>query len=283
MTVETYYRECRKRLSEILGSDTEGESAARIVFEDVADYTPKFTFMNGDREMLAETCQRIDKVIEKIAGGEPVQYAVGKARFMGNDFIVTPDVLIPRPETEGLVDMAVKDFDGRIDLSALDIGTGSGCIAVSLARALPFCRVTAMDVSPAALAVAKENARQLGVNIDFEQNDILKARAPEAAFDLIVSNPPYVTESERKDMESRVLDHEPSGALFVPDDNPLLFYKAIAAYAASALRSGGRIYLEINSQYPKEVCQLLQADGFEDATALRDYLGKYRYVTARKP
>lgn len=147
---------------EILGSDTEGESAARIVFEDVADYTPKFIFMNGDREMLAETCQRIDKVIEKIAGGEPVQYAVGKARFMGNDFIVTSDVLIPRPETEGLVDMAVKDFDGRSDLSALDIGTGSGCIAVSLARALPFCRVTAMDVSPAALSVAKENATQLG-------------------------------------------------------------------------------------------------------------------------
>lgn len=283
MTLDALYRQCRAHLRDILGSESEGNSAARIIFEDVAGYSPKFIFMNGDREMLPETCHRINNVIDKVAAGEPVQYAVGKARFMGNDFVVDSSVLIPRPETAALVDMAVKDFEGKTDLCVLDIGTGSGCIAISLARALPFSHVTAIDISPEALAVAKENAKSLKVDIAFEQTDILAARPPQAAFDIIVSNPPYVLQCESTQMDSRVLDYEPRSALFVPDNKPLLFYKAIALYAARALRPEGRIYLEINSKFPKEVCQLLENEGLTNATALRDYLGRYRYVTACQP
>lgn len=283
MTLDELYRQCRSHLRHILGSESEGNSAARIIFEDVAGYSPKFIFMNGDREMLPETCQRINKVIDKVASGEPVQYAVGKAQFMGNDFLVDSSVLIPRPETAALVDMAVKDFEAKTDLCVLDIGTGSGCIAISLARALPFSNVRAIDISPQALAVAKENAKGLKADVVFEPADILTAKPPQAAYDIIISNPPYVLQCESTQMDSRVLDYEPRSALFVPDNDPLLFYKAIARYASRALRHKGRIYLEINSKFPKEVCQLLENEGMTNATALRDYLGRYRYVTACQP
>ena len=189
--------------------------------------------MNGDREMLPFTAEKIDRVADRVAAGEPVQYAVGKARFMGNDYRVTPAVLIPRPETAGLVDMICKEYDGRSDLRVLDIGTGSGCIAISLARALPFSSVTAFDISAEALAVARDNARSLGVSVDFRQTDILKAEpgGDSRSFDIVVSNPPYICRSEAADMDARVLDHEPAQALFVPDDGPLLFYTAIGRYA----------------------------------------------------
>ena len=215
--------------------------------------------------------------------GEPVQYAVGKARFMGNDFIVTPDVLIPRPETAGLVDMIVDRWGGRSDLDVCDVGTGSGCIAISLARALPFCRVTAIDVSAAAIAVARLNAASLKVNIDFVEADILTAVPPRGLYDIIVSNPPYVTQSESADMDARVLDYEPGAALFVPDDDPLRFYRAIAAYGRAALKSGGMLYFEINQNFPDQTVALLESKGFIDVAARRDFKGNYRYVSAVQP
>jgi len=282
MTIREYYQKCRRELSGILNSDSEGDSAVRIIFEDIAQYTPTFIFANGGREMLAETAGRIDAVIARIRQGEPVQYAVGKARFMGNDYTVTPDVLIPRPETAALVDMITDDYRNRNDLDILDIGTGSGCIAVSLARAMPYAHIHAIDISAKALDVAKQNATAMNVRIDFEEADILSLTPPStAAYNIIVSNPPYIAESERKDMDARVLDYEPAAALFVPDSDPLVFYRSIAAYAKKTLRPGGRIYLEINSDYPDAVCRLLDAHGLTDAVALRDYRGLYRYVTAK--
>ncbi len=283
-TVAVFFASVRKRLAAILGSETEGDAATRVLFEDIAGYDRKYLFMNGDREILPFRMQKIDAAVAAVAAGEPVQYAAGKALFMGMMLKVTPAVLIPRFETEGLVDMVTDAAGNTADLRVLDVGTGSGCIAIALARALAFPKVTAVDISADALAVAKANAEAFKVQIDFRQTDILRAAAPaEAQYDIVVSNPPYVTERERADMDARVADHEPAGALFVPDSDPMLFYRAIAAYAASALVRGGRIFLEINQNYPEEVKSVLAAAGFADVDAARDYKGSFRYVSALRP
>ncbi len=283
ISIRDFYSQVKRRLEALLPDGDEAEAAARIIFEDVAGYTKVFIFANGDREITASMQERIGAVVDKVAAGMPVQYAVGKAFFMGNNFTVTPAVLIPRPETAGLVDMVVDDWQGRSDLHVLDIGTGSGCIAISLARALPFADVDGMDVSDDALAVARRNAVALKAQVDFEQSDILRAVPRAEAYDIIVSNPPYVTEQEAKDMTADVLDHEPHLALFVPDGDPLVFYKAIASYARKALKQGGKLYLEINQHFPKEMSELLSGCGFTDVAVLRDYKGNYRYATAKQP
>ena len=188
--------------------------------------------------------------------------------------------------------MIVDRWGGRSDLDVCDVGTGSGCIAISLVRALPFCRVTAIDVSAAAIAVARLNAASLKVNIDFVEADILTAVPPRGLYDIIVSNPPYVTQSESADMDARVLDYEPGAALFVPDDDPLRFYRAIAAYGRAALKSGGMLcfelirgllYFEINQNLSDQTVALLDSKGFVDVAAQRDFKGNYRYVSAVQP
>lgn len=283
-TVRQYFDAMSRRLVPVLGNADAACSAARIIFDDVAGYSRTFIFVNGDREITPDMQARLDAVVKKVEGGEPVQYAAGKAMFMGNLYAVGPAVLIPRPETAHLVDMIVADADGRSDLRVLDIGTGSGCIAISLARALPFSHVEGIDVSADALALARANAKTLRATVDFVQADILSLTPPSAPrFDIVVSNPPYVCQSEAADMDKRVLDYEPHLALFVPDDDPLLFYRAIARYAMTALVPGGRLYFEINSRFPEETCRLLTTVGFDDAEAIRDYRGLYRYVTARRP
>ncbi|MCM1066042.1 MAG: peptide chain release factor N(5)-glutamine methyltransferase [Muribaculaceae bacterium] len=283
-TVAESFRSTSAALARALGSDAEGESAARIIFEDVAGYDRKYLFVNGDRSITDFMQERIDAVVAKVASGEPVQYAVGSAHFMGNDYAVDSSVLIPRPETAGLVDLITGLYAGRSDLHVLDVGTGSGCIAISLARALPFASVEAVDISAAALSVAEGNARKLGAKVAFTQCDILKTAVPSApTFDIVVSNPPYICASERAEMDARVLDYEPAQALFVPDDDPLLFYRAIARYTMGALRSGGRLFFEINERFPKEMRGLLEAEGYSDIDVQRDYRGKYRFAIALRP
>lgn len=283
-TVADFFKAVSARLDTALGSRTEGDAAARIIFEDVAGYGRNYLFMNGDREITDFMQGKIDAVVAKVAGGEPVQYAVGRAQFMGNDYKVTPAVLVPRPETAALVDMIISQWGARTDLDVLDVGTGSGCIAISLARALPFSRVTALDVSADALDVARENAKALNVNIDFVRADIIRVKLPERPlYNIVVSNPPYVCDSERADMDARVLDYEPPVALFVPDSDPLLFYRAIARYARAALRPGGRLYFEINSRFPGQTHTLLAGEGFTDIDLQRDYRGLYRYASATQP
>lgn len=283
-TVADFFKAVSARLDTALGSRSEGDAAARIIFEDVAGYGRNYLFMNGDREITDFMQGKIDAVVAKVAGGEPVQYAVGRAQFMGNDYKVTPAVLVPRPETAALVDMIISQWGARTDLDVLDVGTGSGCIAISLARALPFSRVTALDVSADALDVARENAKALNVNIDFVRADIIRAKLPERPlYNIVVSNPPYVCDSERADMDARVLDYEPPVALFVPDSDPLLFYRAIARYARVALRPGGRLYFEINSRFPGQTHTLLAGEGFTDIDLQRDYRGLYRYASATQP
>lgn len=256
----------------------EVQAMIRVICEDVFNYDPVDVALRQESELPDFAPQRVAEIIARLQRHEPLQYILGTARFHGHRFKVTPAVLIPRPETEQLVDLIIEDNPGS-DLRVLDMGTGSGCIAISLARALKFARVDALDVSRDALAVARDNAASLKVKVRFFESDIL-APQPAATYDIIVSNPPYITWSERELMERNVKDYEPAQALFVPDNDPLLFYKAIASYAKRSLEKGGRLYLEINQRFGAEVKCLLEDCGFDEVRIIVDSFGKDRFAVA---
>ena len=258
----------------------EVQAMIRIICEDVFNYDPVDVVLRQESELPEFAQARVTEIIDRLHRHEPLQYILGSARFHGHRFKVTPAVLIPRPETEQLVDMIV-DENTASDLRVLDMGTGSGCIAISLARALKFAQVDALDVSRDALAVARENAAELKVKVRFFESDML-APQPPARYDIIVSNPPYICWSERESMERNVLDYEPGQALFVPDNDPLLFYKAIAAYAVQSLEREGRLYLEINQRFGNEMKQLLEGNGFDEVRIIEDSFGKVRFAAAMK-
>ena len=282
MTISEIKRELQHTLTSAVG-EAEARAMALVIIEDIKGYKAVDVAVNGDRTLLDDTVERMRRVAARVVAGEPLQYALGSARFMGRDFKVTPDVLIPRPETAALVDMIADDAGGRSDLRVLDIGTGSGCIAVTLALTLRFPDVTALDISLPALQVARENAARYNAKVDFVEGDILGEKNLRGRkFDIIVSNPPYVLESERAQMDPRVYAHEPEGALFVPDGDPLRFYRAIAECGCKQLASGGRIYLEINPLCVTQLCDMLAGSGYNDVLARRDYRGQYRYITATR-
>ena len=227
---------------------------------------------------------------QRLLTGEPVQYILGEADFGGRTFHVEPGVLIPRPETYELcrwimVDGRWKMENGR-NVSILDIGTGSGCIACTLAAELPNAEVMAWDISDDALRIAAENAKRTNVHVSFEKMDILNTpllyrEGLGVGLDLIVSNPPYICNKERETMERNVLEHEPELALFVPDDDPLLFYRAIARYAAKALNPSGALYFEINPLYVNEMLQMLSDEGFSHTEVRNDQFGKQRFTKSQ--
>ena len=227
---------------------------------------------------------------QRLLTGEPVQYILGEADFGGRTFHVEPGVLIPRPETYELcrwimVDGRWKMENGR-NVSILDIGTGSGCIACTLAAELPNAEVMAWDISDDALRIAAENAKRTNVHVSFEKMDILNTpllyrEGLGVGLDLIVSNPPYICNKERETMERNVLEHEPELALFVPDDDPLLFYRAIARYAAKALNPSGALYFEINPLYVNEMQQMLSDEGFSHTEVRNDQFGKQRFTKSQ--
>ena len=256
----------------------EVQAMIRIICEDVFNYDPVDVALRQESELPDFAPERISDIVSRLRRHEPLQYIVGTALFHGHKFKVTPAVLIPRPETEQLVDLIV-DENTASDLRVLDMGTGSGCIAISLARALKFAQVDAFDISQDALAVARENAADLKVKVRLFQSDML-APQPAARYDIIVSNPPYICWSERETMERNVLDYEPGQALFVPDNDPLLFYKAIAPYAAQSLEPGGRLYLEINQRFGNEVKRLLEACGLDEVRIIEDSFGRVRFAAA---
>jgi len=256
----------------------EVQAMIRVIGEDVFNYDQVDMALRQESELPDFAPQRIADIITRLRRHEPLQYIVGHARFHGHRFKVTPAVLIPRPETEQLVDLII-DENPASDLRVLDMGTGSGCIAISLARALKFAQVDALDISRDALAVARENAAALKVKVRFFESDILSPQ-PAASYDIIVSNPPYICWSERETMDRNVKDYEPGQALFVPDNDPLLFYKAIATYAAQSLEQGGRLYLEINQRFGNEVKRLLEDSGLADVRIIDDSYGKPRFATA---
>lgn len=259
----------------------EVQAMIRIICEDVFNYDQVDVALRQESELPAFASERIADIIARLRRHEPLQYVVGHARFHGHRFKVTPAVLIPRPETEQLVDLIIDENPGS-DLRVLDMGTGSGCIAISLARALKFAQVDALDVSRDALAVARENAAALKVKVRFIESDMLSPQPP-GRYEIIVSNPPYVCWSEREAMDRNVKDYEPGQALFVPDNDPLLFYKAIVPYAAQSLERGGHLYLEINQRFGNEVRQLLQAGGFDEVRIIDDSYGKPRFAAAKNP
>lgn len=238
-------------------------------------------------EILTSECDGIDtdhllSLAQIIAQGTPIQQVLGYAYFCGMKLKVTPSVLIPRPETEELVRWVAEETPAPH--SILDIGTGSGCIAIALAKALPQAALTAIDISSDALTVARENAILYNIDIDFIQANILNPPPSFAdrQYDVIVSNPPYICRKEADEMEKNVLDHEPHLALFVPDDDPLLFYRAIATQALKMLTPGGTLFFEINRLYAKELTTVLQSMGFRHITVRRDQFNNTRMLRARK-
>ena len=226
--------------------------------------------------------------LRRLLKGEPVQYVVGKAEFGGRTFKVTPDVLIPRPETYELCQWVVEEKREERreerDFSVLDIGTGSGCIAITLALDIPDAQVEAWDISEGALSIARQNVEDLHAHVDLKQVNVLsslpKQGGPEWVF--IVSNPPYICKKEAASMEQHVLDHEPHQALFVPDEDPLVFYKAIGQYAYHALANHGCLFFEINPLYATEITKMLDKMGFFEIETRKDQFGKIRFVRARK-
>lgn len=225
--------------------------------------------------------EELAPLMAEIRDRRPAQYIAGYAFFRDMKFIVREGVLIPRPETEEMVGLIETEHRGEKGLRVLDIGTGSGCIAVSLALALPESRVTGIDISDSALATASENARRLGAEVRFERHDILSESVPEGTYDLVVSNPPYVTRSEQAQMLPNVLRHEPHRALFVPDDDPLLFYQAIAEKGRTMIARGGELWFEINERFGPQTVRLLEDEGYADIRLREDMFGKPRTICAR--
>ena len=260
----------------------EAEAMIRLIFHHLKGWTAADMIINENRPVSAITLTRIREIVGRLMNDEPIQYIVGNAHFFGMDFIVEPGVLIPRPETEELVDMIINS-NRRSDLKILDACTGSGCIAIALARNLPFSVVTAVDNSKSAISVARKNATKLNTKIEILEQDIHTYDPAPDSFDIIVSNPPYVDEKEKKDMEANVLDYEPAEALFVSDDNPLVFYDRIAEIGCKALVPGGRIYFEINPNHSDDMKSLLERKGYTAIHSLLDIHGKRRFMSAIKP
>ncbi|MEX2592838.1 MAG: peptide chain release factor N(5)-glutamine methyltransferase [Anditalea sp.] len=239
----------------------------------------RIDILPGNR--ISQIPPNIEQAITKLMGGMPIQYITETAPFYGRDFKVTPSVLIPRNETEEMVHLIIKENKNPA-LQIMDVGTGSGCIPVSLVLEMDSPMISALDISATALDIAKTNAITYKTAIDFYQVDILNNGFPITNLDILVSNPPYVRESDKLNMHQNVLDHEPHLALFVPNDDPLIFYRAIAKKGGTVLKSGGKLYFEINEALGQEIIGLLSSLAYDDIRLIEDLNGKDRIVVAIK-
>jgi release factor glutamine methyltransferase len=281
----------------------ETASIALLVLEEITGMSRAKIKAFTDDDVPAADVEKIAGILEELKTGKPVQYILGSTEFYGLSFLVNPATLIPRPETEELVEWVLESEKLKVrsqkSLSILDIGTGSGCIAISLKKNLPDARVTAIDISPEALHTAKQNAVINEVEVEFMKQDILEVGksesplSPEAVntsslalrhlmFDIIVSNPPYVTLDDKLQMHQNVTGFEPHTALFVPEHDPLIFYKAIADYAVKHLEKNGLLYLEINENFGKKTVKILNNKGFIDIELRKDMSGRDRMVKAAR-
>lgn len=274
--------------------DGEARAIARILIEELFGLSYADIVCGATEQLSADDTLRLDTAVRRIEQGEPLQHVLGYADFCGNRFSVNGSVLIPRPETEWLVDEGAKLMKGCIASDEtqhkaphspkriLDIGTGSGCIAISLKLRLGDAYVEAWDISEEALRTAQDNADALKAEVVFRKRDALRADNTAAPWDLIVSNPPYICDSERSAMDDNVLLHEPHTALFVPDDDPLRFYRAIARYALLTLNIGGSLLFECNTRYAEATGTMLRDMGFEEVTVSDDCFNLPRFVRGRK-
>ena len=275
--------------------DGEARAIARILIEELFGLSYADIVCGATEQLSADDTLRLDTAVRRIEQGEPLQHVLGYADFCGNRFCVNGSVLIPRPETEWLVDEGAKLMDGCIASDEtqhkaphspkriLDIGTGSGCIAISLKLRLGDAYVEAWDISEEALRTAQDNADALKAEVVFRKRDALRADNTAAPWDLIVSNPPYICDSERSAMDDNVLLHEPHTALFVPDDDPLRFYRAIARYALLTLNIGGSLLFECNTRYAEATGTMLSDMGFEEVTISDDCFNLPRFVRGTSP
>jgi len=256
-----------------------------LIIEKEFGYNKSKTIMRLDEPLSMGESIMIHGCLNRLKKSEPIQYILGETEFYGMYYKVNRDTLIPRPETEELVDWIISDVKMEIQdapLRIVDLGTGTGCIAISLARNIRESEVWGWDVSEGALKVARKNAKSNKVHVNFERRDMLKLPEINDKYDIIVSNPPYVRESEKKAMKKNVLDYEPAIALYVPDNDPLVYYKAISRWAQDALKPGGALYFEINEYLGNEVIKLLEQEGFSEIELNKDLSKRDRLVRAFK-
>lgn len=280
------YQQLSRRLAKIY-DEGEAKAIARMVYEVRYGLTMSEMLLEGEKELSSKgvRSEELEEIAQRLERKEPVQYVLGEAEFGGRMFHVAPGVLIPRPETAELCQwISLTANCQQPTASILDIGTGSGCIAVTLATEIPEAKVTAWDISAEALNIARKNAQRHHVNVQFEQVDILNGQLStvNSQLSIIVSNPPYICRQEAKAMEQNVLDYEPHTALFVPDDDPLLFYRAIADYGLTALKEDGWLYFEINPLYADELATLLSKMSYHDIEIKKDMFNKLRFVRGRR-
>ena len=258
----------------------EGETSAmtKWILTDVFGMSTVDLYTGKDNDFSSDMRERLEDILTRLRQHEPLQYILGTTSFCGLPFSVDANVLIPRPETEELVNWIVTDHNQRHHVRVLDIGTGSGCIAISLAKMLDEAQVSAWDISEGALTVAATNAQRNAVGVDFCRVDVLSEFIPQGDYDVVVSNPPYITISEKKDMEDNVMDWEPHTALFVPDADPLLFYRRIAELSRQLLSDGGGLYFEINRAFGQPTADMMTALGYADVRVRKDFFGNDRMV-----
>ena len=261
---------------------TEIQSFFTILMEEYLSLERVYLITHPDFEIVPEKLTLLQSATKRLCQQEPIQYIVGKTEFYSFPFFVKASVLIPRPETEELVAWILEERDTRTEalLTILDIGTGSGCIPISLKKHLPKAAISAIDVSKEALTIAQKNAIQNAVEITFEERDILTTDNLDQKFDIIVSNPPYVRELEKIDMKENVLNYEPQLALFVTNNDPLIFYRKIAQLAKAHLKEDGRLFFEINQYLGQETINLLYSLGFQKVLLKKDLFGNDRMIRA---
>ncbi len=256
------------------------QSFINIIFQHLLNFSKIDILLKTDTKLTNSTIIKIIKIIEQLKKYKPIQYILGETEFYELKFIVTPKVLIPRPETEELVKWIIDDANTKQNINILDIGTGSGCIAVALVRNLDNSKVFAIEKNKDALNIARQNAKLNNVNINFFNDDILNCKKTNFnnTFDIIVSNPPYVRELEKQFMNKNVLNYEPHSALFVYDNNALIFYDAIADFAIKHLKKTGKLYFEINEYLPNQLADLLRKKGFKNIVVKKDINDKNRMI-----
>ena len=255
----------------------EASNFAVLLFSHLRGYSRADLHLNSNEKLSINENLFLTDALERLRHSEPIQYVIGECEFMGLIFNVNKNVLIPRPETEELVEWVLDEIKEN-NLSVLDIGTGSGCIACAIKKYALYSIVEAYDISDMALATAKKNAERNNVKIKFKNVDILNYHLKNEKFDIIVSNPPYITEKEKKFIMPNVLDYEPHLALFVPDNQPFLFYEKIMDFSLKALKPNGKLFFEINEQYGTELVNLLESKGFKNIILKKDIAGRNRMV-----
>ncbi len=263
--------------------EQEAKALAKGILTEVFRFSALDLYASKDRDFSEKEHEKLEDILIRLRRFEPFQYITGETSFLGLPFHVTKGVLIPRPETAELVDWIVSDYGKRKRLRVLDIGTGSGCIAIALAKFLPRSEVEAWDISDTALHLTRLNAERNGVVVKCKQVDVLSHIVPAGQATICVSNPPYICEREKAGMERNVLDWEPEQALFVPDEDPLRFYRKIAEEASKRLSPDGVLYYEINQAYGHETVALLESMGYHDVELRKDLSGNDRMIKARRP